>query len=143
MPFWASSFYYVHSDAILFCTYPFSDHSQIQVSISGVVHVIICISIICYCYLQIYRFYRLARERRHNTENKGDSFLQSFVLKEDTRKKDEDNEFRVFATTVLLIGWTMIGNVFNVTTNRLGANANHDCLSSNHWKFPWYRLGYN
>ncbi len=109
VPFWNSNFYYTLSDSKLYCTYPFADRNQLGASAFCVLHSCVCLSIICFCYSEIYKFYRLAGKRKHSTANKKESVLQSIAFKEDTSKKDEANEFRVFLTTVILIGWTMIG----------------------------------
>jgi hypothetical protein len=79
-------------------------------SIINVIHCSTCILVICYCYLVIYQLYRKTGRSRHSTTNKPDIMLQSYRFNSDIRKKEEDNEFRVLLTTVILIGWTLVGN---------------------------------
>jgi hypothetical protein len=107
IPLWNSFFYYTLSEAKLFCTYPFSDHGQILTSALSAIHGTGCITVINVCYLKIYQFYRKAGKMKR--ESKKDTILQSQALKVDSQKKEEEREFKVFLTTLLLIGWTLIG----------------------------------
>ncbi len=64
--------------------------------------------VICYCYIGIYQYYRQAGRARQGNTNNRNTALQSHP--QDSQKKDEEKEYRVFLTTVLLIGWTILGN---------------------------------
>jgi hypothetical protein len=101
--------YYIISNSKLYCGFPFSDHGQLTLMAISVIPGSICIGIINYCYLHIYRFYRSTGKKRHLGGNVIETIFQSQVLNEDLRKKDSEKEYKVFLTTVLLIGWTMIG----------------------------------
>jgi hypothetical protein len=97
------------SDSRLYCTFPFADTSQLTPCLISIIHILICLSVICYSYIGIYRFYRMAGRIRQGTK-RNDSVLQTQAFKDASQKKGEDNELKVLLTTVILVGWTLIGN---------------------------------
>jgi hypothetical protein len=65
---------------------------------TSVIHVSISISVICFCYFEIYRNYRnLKRNVRE---------IQTSSMAESLRKE----KFQLLWITILLVGWTLLGN---------------------------------
>jgi hypothetical protein len=110
LPLLHSSFHYSISETKTYCAYAFHEPSQLVPSILSIIHGTICIAIINFCYFEVYRCYRLAGQKRYSNTHQQNSMLQSYALNGGSSlKKTEENEFRVFLTTIILVGWTMIG----------------------------------
>jgi hypothetical protein len=90
------------------CFLPLTDQTQLTVNLISVIPVPLFIGVICYCYTKVYLFYRSAGRRRHLTQEKS-TVLASNGFKQEVRRNEEDKERKVFLTTVLLVGWTLLG----------------------------------
>jgi hypothetical protein len=99
---WHPAFLYLPSTAKYYCTLPFHDRSQFIMCFIGVFLCGTCINITCFCYIQIYRYYK--RLKRNVREN-----MNSSLVTNNSAKKEDDTEFKILWTTILLVGWTFIG----------------------------------
>ncbi len=101
MPYLNSNYYYTLSNAKFYCAYPF-DREQILTTMIATSHAIVCVGVISYCYIQIYRFYTQLKPKANRN-----STLDSTVSVPNTAT---DIEYRILLITILLVGWTFIGN---------------------------------
>ena len=98
---------------------PFYDRTQLVPSLFATLHCTACISITCFCYIQIYRF--CIKWKKSTPEN---------VLSNmnPVAQKESDKEFKILWTTVLLVVWTFIGNWHYLLLHRMDSFAIIACL---------------